>query len=488
MKYYAFLLLLFSLSCESPFATKPTDGDIFEVSHDYNGERIYHPTPVTIEWSNITIKKFKEFLVERSSTYGDSTVWEEITHLEDSLQIVYVDTIDDDITYQYRVRIFDQDDQFIHALSEQFTVPNVSSLKVPDHYENPQEAYDSKFMDDGDSVSVFPGLYKGHFQFINKNVTVRSTTFPEITLLAASPGIGSVVQINRGILSGFTVIGGRALYGGGVLAYGTAKITNCIVRNNMALLDANATLQIHPNGMGAGVYLQDEAQITDSKVKRNLSYEEGAGIMTDGNNSIIRCKIYKNNIFSAYPGGGRNFSGIYQHEGTLLIRNSIIRKNSTTRIGGGLGINGIAQIYNCIIDRNSAQNGGAGIVINYTGIAEIVNCVLVRNATGSPIFSGAAMSYGDITILNSVVWNNIGTKDPKLFGKNSDYTVTNEISFSGGTNIKKDPLFIDSASGNYRLGSSSPCKDSGHPNEIYNDVDGSRNDMGVYGGPFGNDW
>lgn len=144
MKYYTSLILLFTLSCESPFATKPTDGDIFEVSHDFNGERIYHPTSVAIEWSNITIKKFKEFLVERSSTYGDSTVWKEIAHLQDSLQIVYVDTIDDDITYQYRVRITDQDDQFIHALSEPFTVPKVSSLNVPTHYESPQEAFDSK--------------------------------------------------------------------------------------------------------------------------------------------------------------------------------------------------------------------------------------------------------------------------------------------------------------------------------------------------------
>ncbi|AQQ72204.1 nitrous oxide reductase family maturation protein NosD [Limihaloglobus sulfuriphilus] len=47
--------------------------------------------------------------------------------------------------------------------------------------------------------------------------------------------------------------------------------------------------------------------------------------------------------------------------------------------------------------------------------------------------------------------------------------------------ISEDPLFEDTL--NYRLTDESPCTDTGNPDTIYNDPDGSRNDMGVWGGP-----
>lgn len=37
----------------------------------------------------------------------------------------------------------------------------------------------------------------------------------------------------------------------------------------------------------------------------------------------------------------------------------------------------------------------------------------------------------------------------------------------------------------FHLGAGSPCIDTGHPDPAYNDADGSRNDMGAYGGPAG---
>ena len=49
-------------------------------------------------------------------------------------------------------------------------------------------------------------------------------------------------------------------------------------------------------------------------------------------------------------------------------------------------------------------------------------------------------------------------------------------------------MFVDAENGDYRLQPGSPCIDAGNPAAVYNDVDGSRNDMGAYGGPRGNDW
>ena len=46
------------------------------------------------------------------------------------------------------------------------------------------------------------------------------------------------------------------------------------------------------------------------------------------------------------------------------------------------------------------------------------------------------------------------------------------------------PLFIDEDSFDYRLANGSPGIDQGDPDPVYNDPDGSRNNMGAFGGPY----
>lgn len=59
-------------------------------------------------------------------------------------------------------------------------------------------------------------------------------------------------------------------------------------------------------------------------------------------------------------------------------------------------------------------------------------------------------------------------------------------SYGGGivpqNTLAADPLVVDTT--NFVLGASSPGRDAGNPDPRYNDIDGTRNDMGIYGGPF----
>ena len=54
----------------------------------------------------------------------------------------------------------------------------------------------------------------------------------------------------------------------------------------------------------------------------------------------------------------------------------------------------------------------------------------------------------------------------------------------GPGNISEDPLFVDMTNSNYHLQyPDSPCIDSGIPGDPHLDPNGTRNDMGAYGGP-----
>ena len=65
---------------------------------------------------------------------------------------------------------------------------------------------------------------------------------------------------------------------------------------------------------------------------------------------------------------------------------------------------------------------------------------------------------------------------------NYDAQSTGVINIGEGS-ISLDPLFLTTAPGDYKLDPASPCRDTGDPAAVYNDLDGSRNDMGWTGGP-----
>jgi hypothetical protein len=71
------------------------------------------------------------------------------------------------------------------------------------------------------------------------------------------------------------------------------------------------------------------------------------------------------------------------------------------------------------------------------------------------------------------VWNN---------SPNYDEYCTDQTGSNG--NISADPLFRDVFDEDFRLQPASPARDAGDPAPEFNDPDGSRNDMGAWGGPW----
>jgi hypothetical protein len=161
-----------------------------------------------------------------------------------------------------------------------------------------------------------------------------------------------------------------------------------------------------------------------------------------------------------------------------------------TFINGRIKRYNYPEIYNCII----AMNKQYGIS---SGNPKITNCTIVDNLLGG-IYNSTA------TVKNSIIYfNGEEALDSQINGQNNIATYSNIQGLMAGTgNIDADPLFPDSAAGDYHLLSqvgrwdparlnwvhdtvSSPCIDAGDP---VSDVslepqpNGNRINIGAYGG------
>jgi hypothetical protein len=196
-------------------------------------------------------------------------------------------------------------------------------------------------------------------------------------------------------------------------------------------------------------------------------------------------------------------TGIAVSNSSLDVTRTVIKS-----VGGAGGIfltNSTARITN---DRFYITDAYGINVVSGRGITIRNN--LIRGATtvtgGILVWAGDSLSITnntldtrftgmDIRSASGNVMNNIITGDGRFgvsigaSGLNSFNDVWgNTVNFSATTpgmgDLSLDPKYVDLNMEDYRLQQTSPCRDAGTPDSLFNDGDGSRSDMGLYGGGF----
>ena len=231
----------------------------------------------------------------------------------------------------------------------------------------------------------------------------------------------------------------------------------------------------NPTGQGGGIYMGfGNPTLINCTFIHNTAIRGGAvsnPSSSSQNPSFIKCK---------FIGNSANAGGAIESQGGAPTFTNCVFSGNASESGGGLFNMGSsnAALVNCTLSGNSAVSSGGGIYNSWaTASVEVLNCILWGNTDSSGSGETAQITNSDGTII-------------------LNYTCVQGLSGGlGGTgNIGDDPWFVDADGADDVIGTEdddvhlmedSPCIDAGHPAVEYLDVDGSRNDMGAYGGQFG---
>jgi len=233
---------------------------------------------------------------------------------------------------------------------------------------------------------------------------------------------------------------------------------------------------------------------------------------------IILAEKYENFSEIAFTEiSGANY-GILVKGCSPTVRNSLIEFNN-------VGIKMVSGANLTLVNSIVAHNFTSGIILDMSS-PEIQNCIIAFNQNYGVWCDGISRMefkynclYGNLdgdlvrcdprfAILekknkqkDSVDYADNLYVDPIFAGSPSDSTLKSEGQQSGATQISVQDTTLakitslqDSVKKNneqlpitppsrYRLSKYSPCIDAGNPKKAYRDMDGSLNDMGIFGGP-----
>ncbi|HID10800.1 MAG TPA: T9SS type A sorting domain-containing protein [Candidatus Latescibacteria bacterium] len=323
--------------------------------------------------------------------------------------------------------------------------------------------------DRGDTVLVAAGVYRERIR-MKSGVTLKGSGALTTRIEMKNDPRENLPAISLDKVSDCTITGFELVLESDLLAPAIECISSSplIKRNKITIL-----------GPGVAIRCRDSS---DARIEDNLIDAEtglAGGISCESSDPIIT----RNRI---RVGDG---AAIICGSGSPLVRNNDIRVN-------GLGcaawcVEASRPIFANNLIR-SPKGKGQGIVGRSSSYLTVLNNVIMGTLVGIHLWPGSSAS-----VRNNIILDNRGPgrngsgiyvdegASCELFYNNFWDNDTDCFRVEGGEgNLRADPLFVDPGVGDFRLKEGSPCVDAGDPDPKYNDPDGSRNDMGIYGGPY----
>ena len=350
----------------------------------------------------------------------------------------------------------------------------------------------------GDTIYVANGVYEEQVVMIPGLALIGAgadSTIINTQALVNTTGFVAVEVKDSCLFKNFKII----VYYNNDKGYGIAQIGNSIVSQNRITKGA---LGIYSGWTGTlipivykniidnvthGIYIFNSSPLVRGNIISPT--ENNASTIMKGVSISANTYNYKPIVDSNYIEAGIRCCGIYKDPGTR----STIKNNEIRLINGFKGIfmhsyvSDSAWVYNNLIYTELP----AAYAIENIGIPYL--------HVNNNYLSGNFLQYALYLFPNNVAKNNVITKSARGIGKYGtpnpifqyNNVWKNDINYSGftpdTTNLSVDPMIVndDSTQGDldFHLQKYSPLIDAGDPNIL--DKDGTRSDIGLYGGPYG---
>lgn len=343
------------------------------------------------------------------------------------------------------------------------------------------------------TIDVKPCTYAENIDFGGKALVLRSTGGSANTVIEA-PG-GTAVRAASGesdgtAIIGFTISGGTDATGGAVYVdFSSLRLEDVLLTDN------RATYLVYAES--GDVELEDVTFAGNSLRNGALVYASRGGLVV--HDTSFDCD---NGAYGIYTGHGSAYvddssfacaaaaSSYWNHtvgrirrsviDGPIAVEAETDHYDDFVVIENSIARGGISANYGSLTVRNSVIDGQVSVTNTYS-LTQIEGTIF----TGATCAISSAMvvipdtDTGDTAIPDVVgpfvVRNNLFWDVPRSNCTGTDYVGVDD-------NIEGDPLFADFAADDVHLGSGSPAVDAGPEDTGYADVDGSRNDIGVFGG------
>jgi hypothetical protein len=342
----------------------------------------------------------------------------------------------------------------------------------------------------GDRIGLAPCVYHERFDYSGKAVEIYGIEGSSETTIDGDDG-GTIVDFEAGEggwarLAGVTLTGGYDLYDGAAIEvfYSGAELEDVVITGNTGLSMIRAMV--------------GWLDMTDVVIEDNMVDPGGQAVFSDGGTftvkrSYIDCSgsaqaVYHHNPLVAsdstfvcdtgygihnYHGEGSLYrvrvdggiSGIFAYDNANLPEEpdsptEVLTLHNTIASGGYRGVDALymhVEVFNSVL-----WGGDAGLsLFECDGSSRVANSAFVDSACGIR----GDQTYGGVRF--SAFWNN----------------ADNGCGWTFAPTVTDDPMFVDFPD-DLSLDARSPLINAGAPDAEWTDLDGTRNDIGAYGGPY----
>ncbi len=332
---------------------------------------------------------------------------------------------------------------------------------------------------DGDTIEAAPGNYYGSLDFDGKSVAVVGTGGAAATWLFASPG-HAAVQVREGEgmgtrLEGFTVTGGGSDDSAAVdvsFAHLTLRNVRLTGNRGSAVLYARS-----------GHVLLDRVVVEADNAARDGAVVEAKRGLVAVVDSALSCGRAAHGYYSDHGAAfldGATFDCPGAVAATIFHGNGRVQRSV---FDGGFHVENENNRDEATVVEGSLFLGG---VAASTGKLELVNVVVAGHGLRASN-SAVAVRNSILTRADCAIEGADGTEVEvrySAFWANGNNACGVEDPLAETGNVEAPPQFVDAGAGDYHLFPGSAAVDAGDDDDEFLDTDGTRADMGAYGGPF----